>query len=262
MTNNMKIGILCAGMALALTACDSLKENTNRAASDVGTWYDNTRYRVANYIYDPNRRPPEIPPAPPQRFCYRVQTDILCYSEPRADAKNRLVAGQDAEGYIESVTFENDAGISQSAMMNSSSSMSGSGYSSSSYGMTSSSSSISASPLPASSGLGGHYDAGPGVAPPLQTIAVGDAPAVNGTSGAQPFYYVQSPSVVDKMDGVKASYDTSKAKGAKQEPSATPTADAAPAQAEPVTMPPSLLDDNSVIKASASGAPTQLMSKN
>lgn len=236
--------IMFACMALGLTACDAMKENTNRAADGVGTWYDNTRHRVANYIYDPNRRPPEIPPAPPARYCYRVQTDILCYSEPKADAKNRLVAGQDAHGYIETVTFENPSAMAPV----------GTPTYVQPYGM-------SAAPIAPvqTSGLGGHYDAGPGVAPPLDTVTVGDVP---GVTPEQPFYYVQSPSVIDKMDGVKASYDTAKAKGVKSESAPAPAADAAPAAAEPVSIPPSLLEDHSVIKASASDAPTPLMIKN
>lgn len=234
--------LLSLCMVASLAACDSLKENTNRAAGDVGTWYDNTRYRVANYIYDPNRRPPEIPPAPASRYCYRVQTDILCYSEPRADAKNRLVAGQDAEGYIETVTFEDP------------STMPPIGVPSYNYNMN-------AAPVPPvhMGGIGGSYDAAPGVAPPLETVAVGDAP---GVTPEQPFYYVQSPSVIDKMDGVKASYDTTKAKGIKTESAPAPAADAAPASAEPVSIPPSLMEDHSIIKASASDAPTPLMIRN
>ena len=249
----------------ALTACDAMDDNAGRVGSDVHNWYDNSRYRLSTYIYDQNRRAPQIPPLGAPRYCYRVQTDIMCYTEPLANAQNRFVAGQDDQGYLDSVRVE---APSASVATTDSISPYQQSYSSSEQ----------------HSALGGNYSGPPDVAPPLDTVSVGDAPPVSGQNGKQPFYYVQSPSTVDSMDGVHASYDTSKAKGMKEKPIASPAKDAAISKKEPgkavaektaaltpntsetigapASIPPSLLEDTAPSKMGNTATPVSLLSKN
>lgn len=264
---NYKKYLFIALSLSSLTACDAMDDNAGRVGNDVHNWYDNSRYRLSTYIYDQNRRQPELPPPGSPRYCYRVQTDIMCYTQPQPNAASRFVAGQDEQGYIESVTVEDPSAYA--VMGNATATTTTTTYDS--YSSNSS-----------HTGLGGAYSGPPGVAPPLETVQVGDAPAVSGINGEKPFYYVQSPSAVDSMSNIRASYDTSKANGPKETPTASTAKDAKLSEEEKnkspststgssatttttvqssATIPPSLLEDTTV-SSMTGNKPAALMSRN
>lgn len=220
----------------SLSACDALDENTGRVGNGVHTWYDNTRYRLSTYIYDQNRRQPELPPPAAPRYCYQVQTDIMCYTEPQEKGQGRFVGGQDAQGYIESVSFQDSP--SYAVMSNAASTT----YDSSSAS--------------GNTGLGGAYSGPPGVAPPLDTVQVGDTPAVREENGSQPFHYARSPSAAGSAP---LQAKPSLAEPAKAAPASIGGTTASIPVQSTIAVPPSIMEDTSV--SGMNGAtPVALMS--
>lgn len=86
---------------LVLSGCDTMEHNASRAGQSVRESYDNTRYRIANYIYsrDDATQSQPIPPLPPSSFCYQLLTDIVCYDRPHPNLHMQLIAVQGEHMY-------------------------------------------------------------------------------------------------------------------------------------------------------------------
>jgi len=86
--------VLIAVLALSATACDKMEESSRNAAaitkktfnSSVGFWDDVFTYH-----------PQKADNAPQTRYCYQMQSDVVCYDsvQPRSTAK--LVGYQDGD---------------------------------------------------------------------------------------------------------------------------------------------------------------------
>jgi hypothetical protein len=85
---------------LLTTGCDRLGHNANRMGETMRESYDNTRYRMSQYLYNTERMPaPPVPYSPPTAFCYEVLMDIICYDRPRPELHLTLVAVQGEHSY-------------------------------------------------------------------------------------------------------------------------------------------------------------------
>jgi hypothetical protein len=85
----------------ALTACDRLGNNMHTLGQNVERGYDKTRYRMSDYLYSREASSP-MPDASQQSaqtaYCYRLQTDIVCYDQPVARLRSQLVNAQNGDG--------------------------------------------------------------------------------------------------------------------------------------------------------------------
>lgn len=184
----MKHSYLSAGVIslvglLALSGCNAVDRDVARAGGQVRASYDETRYRIANYIYS-QEEPEHIPDMPPSSFCYQLLMDIVCYDRPRPDLHLKLVAVQGENAY----RYEDY--LPQSAMDSLAAHQAGQPYNStgvvsfsSASGTARSSSSVNAS------GAGG-FTTGYG------DIKVSDLNH-SGKVKETPFYHSPSPSTVD-----------------------------------------------------------------
>ena len=82
---------------LGLTACDRLGNNINALGDNIGKGYDKTRYKMSDYLYSRDAAAPVSTPsyqAAQTAYCYRVQTDTVCYDQPVPRLRNQLVGAQ------------------------------------------------------------------------------------------------------------------------------------------------------------------------
>lgn len=78
---------------VALPACTQVVEGAKTVAASGTVAADSTRSKVEELLTYRAPKPPAVPPVPPT-YCYRVMQDIVCYKEPKKDARGRLVAFQ------------------------------------------------------------------------------------------------------------------------------------------------------------------------
>ncbi len=88
------IAISALFLTMSLSACDQMNENVGRASDDVKQAYDGTRLKLSDWFYRRNASYAPERPYQPARYCYRVQSDILCYDKPQEELRTRLVGYQ------------------------------------------------------------------------------------------------------------------------------------------------------------------------
>lgn len=87
-------------LLLVLTACDALERNAREGGESLHRAYDETRYKIANYIYDDSVMPaPDAGTTKPALFCYQLPSDVLCYSAPQPHLALNLIAVQGDHHY-------------------------------------------------------------------------------------------------------------------------------------------------------------------
>ncbi len=86
---------------IAVSACDAAEDSANKGGSMLKANYDTTRKHLSKWIYRWEGNAEEAPPPKvlANAYCYQVQTDILCYEQPRMDMGTRLVAYQGSTAY-------------------------------------------------------------------------------------------------------------------------------------------------------------------
>jgi hypothetical protein len=86
------LAILC--MAVALTACDAARDSSNEAARVSKTVVDDTRNAWRDLF---TYHSPVSDQDPQTRFCYQMQSDVVCYDTPQTHMTSKLVGYQDGE---------------------------------------------------------------------------------------------------------------------------------------------------------------------
>ncbi len=78
---------------LLLGACDPASHGSNRAADATQrAFHDTTEKWKGLFSYNPQKVPPQ---APQSRYCYGMQTDIVCYDSPQPNMTAKLSGYQD-----------------------------------------------------------------------------------------------------------------------------------------------------------------------
>lgn len=95
-------------IGLLLSACDALEQNAGRIGDDVKRNYDDTRYKVSDWIFSRDRNQPPPPPPIATRYCYRVQSDVLCYEREQPRLAAVLVGYQ---GSADAVAIDVDSAM-------------------------------------------------------------------------------------------------------------------------------------------------------
>lgn len=81
-------------MALALTACDATRASSDAAANNLRQF----SYETGNAWRDVfTFRPRPQPNGPQTRFCYQMQSDVVCYDTPQTHMTSKLVGYQDGD---------------------------------------------------------------------------------------------------------------------------------------------------------------------
>lgn len=88
--------VLCLAAATFLTGCNAMHRNLERANDDLYNGGKKTRAKLASYIFE-EEAPPTQPAPPPQRYCYDVRADIVCYDQPKGQLKTQRVGTGEAE---------------------------------------------------------------------------------------------------------------------------------------------------------------------
>jgi hypothetical protein len=90
-------------LVLCVTGCDQMERDMREGGEALDSVYDDTRYKLSNYLYDHEARAARLSAAEPERrpasFCYRLMMDLLCYSEPQPHLHLNLVAVQGEHDY-------------------------------------------------------------------------------------------------------------------------------------------------------------------
>ncbi len=87
---------------LSLTACDRLEHNAGTLGRNVEAGYDKTRYKLSDYIYSRDAASPmpqENYQLAQTAYCYKLQTDIVCYDQPVDRLRSQLIASQNNSGF-------------------------------------------------------------------------------------------------------------------------------------------------------------------
>lgn len=108
--------LILALSAPALSGCDSMERNTREFRYNVDREYDQMRYRISNYIYDKNAKPPypQASEAPyyEASYCYKVSSDVLCYARPQLTLRSRFIGmqGSGGEFYSDEIIYYDEFG--------------------------------------------------------------------------------------------------------------------------------------------------------
>ena len=86
------VGLLM--MTFMLIGCDAMDNTVSKASGGLRTSYDNSRARLANYIYHDQKEERPVSVAHMSDFCYQVMMDIICYDKPQPDLHLNLVGVQ------------------------------------------------------------------------------------------------------------------------------------------------------------------------
>lgn len=85
--------LLLAAPALLITACDPASHGSNRAADATQrAFHDTTEKWKGLFSYNPQKVPPQ---SPQSRYCYGMQSDIVCYDSPQPNMTAKLTGYQD-----------------------------------------------------------------------------------------------------------------------------------------------------------------------
>jgi hypothetical protein len=89
---------ICLALALmlaaGLSACQAVDNTTQAAASSTKQWADNTRRSFAGFFVLSPKPNPQLPQT---RYCYQMQTDIVCYDVPQPNMTARLSGYQNGD---------------------------------------------------------------------------------------------------------------------------------------------------------------------
>lgn len=83
-----------AMMVLALTACDATRDTSQSAANVSKQMIDETANSWRDLF---TFRPRPGPQDPQTRFCYQMQSDIVCYDTPQTHMTSKLIGYQDGD---------------------------------------------------------------------------------------------------------------------------------------------------------------------
>lgn len=83
--------ILCALFCLSLTACGPVVETTDRVANNIKADAHATAEHMEKWFAIPRKQSPRPVPT---TYCYKAQTDVLCYRQPMPGWEHRLVGYQ------------------------------------------------------------------------------------------------------------------------------------------------------------------------
>lgn len=106
-----------AMMVLALTACDATRDTSQSAANVSKQMIDETTNSWRDLF---TFRPRPGPQDPQTRFCYQMQSDIVCYDTPQTHMTSKLVGYQDGEhiSYIQKGGGSMGVSVPQSRVFN------------------------------------------------------------------------------------------------------------------------------------------------
>ncbi len=82
----------CFAVLIGLTGCDKAVDGSNAAASVTSKAFNDTKETWTDlFTYHP-KKPPQ---GPQTRYCYQLQTDIVCYDSVQPNSTSKLVGYQD-----------------------------------------------------------------------------------------------------------------------------------------------------------------------
>lgn len=88
----------CAGALLvclaALSACDKLTDTSRAAQSVTQAAFEDTKSSWRDFFM---YHPPMPEPLPQTRYCYQMQSDVVCYDSEQRQLTSKLVGYQDGE---------------------------------------------------------------------------------------------------------------------------------------------------------------------
>ena len=79
---------------LALSGCQGMLDTVDRSRTTLRSNYVNTSNHVSSWFAVQDRTKRITPPYSPPRYCYRTDSDTLCYVNPIPGAEPRLIAEQ------------------------------------------------------------------------------------------------------------------------------------------------------------------------
>ncbi|MFM9890337.1 MAG: hypothetical protein ACKVOE_06845 [Rickettsiales bacterium] len=86
--------VLLMLMPLLLMGCNALVDSSNTAADITHTAFNDT---VSSWRDVFTYKPKAGPQSPQTRYCYKMQTDVVCYDSVQLDQTARLVGYQDGD---------------------------------------------------------------------------------------------------------------------------------------------------------------------
>jgi len=86
--------VALSGLILMTTACDRVVASSNTAAAITKKSFENTRDTWLDVF---TYHPPQVDQLPQTRYCYQMQTDVVCYDSPQNRLTAKLVGYQDGE---------------------------------------------------------------------------------------------------------------------------------------------------------------------
>ena len=86
-------------VVMALAGCDTMQRDTDRVIRTVAEHYDDTRKRVASYIYEEPETESVQEVVMTPRFCYQHLMDVVCYTQPQQHLYRTLIGVQGQHGY-------------------------------------------------------------------------------------------------------------------------------------------------------------------
>lgn len=81
-------------LATSLSACQAVDNTTQAASISTKEWTDNTRRSFAGFFVLSPKPKPQLPQT---RYCYQMQTDIVCYDVPQPNMTARLSGYQNGD---------------------------------------------------------------------------------------------------------------------------------------------------------------------
>ena len=87
------LGVLIACL-LALTACDKITDTSRAAQSVTKAAFEDTKASWRDFFM---YHPPMPDPLPQTRYCYQMQSDVVCYDSEQRQLTSKLVGYQDGE---------------------------------------------------------------------------------------------------------------------------------------------------------------------
>lgn len=96
MKNTLQLNSFVALLAsvMALTACDKVVDTSRAAQSVTQAAFDDTKSSWRDFFM---YHPPIPEPLPQTRYCYQMQSDVVCYDSEQRQLTSKLVGYQDGE---------------------------------------------------------------------------------------------------------------------------------------------------------------------
>ncbi len=83
-----------AAMLVALPGCDKVADTSRAVQSVTHNAFDDTRDSWKDFF---TYHPPQPEPLPQTRYCYQMQSDVVCYDSEQTTLTSKLVGFQDGE---------------------------------------------------------------------------------------------------------------------------------------------------------------------